>query len=234
VSTGPHSANGRPDLGGPWLDADPVDVDWPAPGTPAPSAKPARIPPAVAYGIIALALVLVFITIWGLGGLKTRTDTRRPVSAGTLVSTGPYEFTFTEVTAQRNTDFDKSVYWKLTALGTGRTTGSITIAPDTSDNDTMFVSKDDASQQIETPSSAHFGADGSQSSAFTPGLAAIAYSVTFKYPESYRPGPMLRFSVSDLDFYDNSLLGDGEKAWHNSQYSYLYQLPVRVLPDATY
>jgi hypothetical protein len=234
VSTGPLTPAGPPAPAGAWLDAAPVDAAWVPPTPPVPPAKPARIPPAVGYGIIALALVLVFLSIWGLGGLKQRTDTRRDVSPGTMVSTGPYELTFTEVTAQRNTNFDDTVYWKLTAIGSGRNTGSITIAPNVTGNHTMFLSKDDASQQVETPSGADFGTDRGYTSAFTPGLPPIPYSVSFKYPETYRPGPILRFSVSDLDFYDDSLLGDGDEAWHNTQYSNLYLLPVRVLPDATY
>jgi len=219
-----------------WLDDAPVQAGWAPPAGSAPSAElpGRRIPAAVVYGTVALSLVLIATAVWGLGGLKLRTDVFRDVPVGSMISTGPYELSFTEVTAQRKVGFDQTRYWEVTAVGSGRTTGVSSIAPVWDGEYGMFVAKDAASREVQLPSGAKLGGPAASSDrrGFTPGLGAIPYAVTFKFSEGYRPGATLRFVVYDLDFYDNSILKDGEKAWHNAAYGSRLLLPVRVLPDA--
>jgi protein-S-isoprenylcysteine O-methyltransferase Ste14 len=69
------------------------------------------IPSSLMYGSILLALVLLVVAIWGFGGFKKRTDTLKTTPPGSLFTTGPYEFRFTEATAQHWTDYDGTVYW---------------------------------------------------------------------------------------------------------------------------
>lgn len=218
-----------------WLDDAPVGEDWAAPTPPGRRRSSGRrVPAAVVYGAVLLALVLIVVAIWGLGGLRQRTDVFRNVPVGSLVSTGPYVLSFTEATAQLTTDFDDTSYWKVTVIGSGRSTATKTMAPTWSGDESMFLAKDDASQELELPTSTSFGGVDAllDRDAFTPGLAPILYAVTFKFHESYRPGATLRFVAYDLDFYDNSLLGDGDKAWHNDNSGSRMFLPVRVLPKA--
>lgn len=224
-----------PNPDGVWLDEGEVNPGWapPASGAP-PTRRP--IPAPLIYGAVVLALALLVVTIWGFGGFKRRTDALIDTPVGAPISTGPYEFRFTEVTAQRTKEFDGTISWELTAIGTGSTTGDSSIAPNATGKYGMFVSKDDASGEVEEAASDKIGADDShQRHAFTPGLAPLPYSVTFKYRETYRPGSTVRFLVFKLQYGDFSLVGDdGEKSWRNTVYAYQFQLPVRVLPDDTY
>jgi len=211
-----------------------VDPSWTPPtGAPADPVRAGRrswfISSAVVLGVVA-----VLVAVWALGGFERRTDLLQVTAPGTMITTGPYEFTFTQVTAQRKKDFDDAVYWQLSAVGTGRTTGDITIAPSYDDTGT-FVSKDTRSGETAVPSGVRYGAgesftDGSQ---FTPGLPPIPIRVEFKYQETYVPDDVLRFVVFELEFTDNSLFGGQDKTWNKTNHGFDYHLPVRVLPDAT-
>jgi hypothetical protein len=63
------------------------------------------------------------------GGFERRTDLLKTVPPGALITTGPYEFRFTEATAQHKKDFDGSLYWEVVMIGEGRTTGNESISP---------------------------------------------------------------------------------------------------------
>ena len=212
-----------------------VDPSW-APPAEAPDqplvddAHPRRA--AWVTGIVVLGLVAVLGLVWGLGGFERRTDLLTVTTPGTLITTGPFEFTFTEVTAQKKKDFDQSIYWTLTVIGTGRTTGDITLGPRTGDTGT-FVSKDVRSGEVAVPDTVSFGADGvlSGTNELTPGLPPVKVQMALRYKGSYVPGPTLRFVVLELTFRDASLIGTGEKSWVPTNHGYDLALPVRVLPD---
>jgi len=181
-----------------------------------------------------VALAALVLLVWGLGGFERRTDLLELTAPGTLITAGPYELTFTEVTAQRKKRFDDQVYWQLTAVGTGRTTGDVSIAPRTGDTGT-FISRDTRSGEIQAPSGLRFGAGDSftDGARFTPGLPPVPILVDFEYQASYVPDSTLRFVVFQLEFTDNSLIGGQEKTWNKTNHGFDYRLPVRVLPDAT-
>lgn len=180
-----------------------------------------------------LALALIITGSWALGGFGKRTDLLSDVAPGTTVTTGPYTFTFTEVTAQRTTNYKDEVVWKLIAIGTGSSADDRTGAPDYDDTGS-FVSRDDTSQEVQNPSGIAFGENGALGQhAFTPGLPPVRFTVVFDYSDSYQPQSTLRFVVLDLEKRDTSLLGDGEEDWHSTGFGYSYQLPVRVLPEKT-
>ena len=92
------------------LDPGTVDPTWPPPsGHPSGSDNPGpkTISAALVYGSILLVLVLLVVAIWGFGGFKQRTDLFRTTPPGTLFTTGPYEFRFTEATAQHKRSYEK-------------------------------------------------------------------------------------------------------------------------------
>jgi membrane associated rhomboid family serine protease len=90
---------------------------------PAESIRSARaIPAPLVYGSIMLALVLLAVAVWAFGGFDKRTDLLKTTPPGTLIATGPYEFRFTEATAQCKKDFAGGFYWELVMMGEGRTT----------------------------------------------------------------------------------------------------------------
>ena len=96
----------------------------------------------------------------------------------------------------------------------------------------MFVSKDDDTHQVVVPDSVRMGDGRSyERHQFTPGLPLSAYAVVFKYTDSYRPGPTIRFAVSEL-IYGTHYLTSDEEGWHNGKYSYHFYLPIRILPPA--
>ena len=180
------------------------------------------IPAWLVYGSILLALVLLVVAIWGFGGFKKRTDILKTTPPGTLITTGPYEFRFTEATAQHWTDYDGTVYWNVVMVGEGRTTGKESISPSYMPDSGMFVSKDDVTQQIPMPDRVQMGeGEGFDRRDFTPGLPLIPYSVVFKYDDRYQPGPTIRFVIWDV-VYGKRYLASDEKAWKNGD----LRLPV--------
>jgi hypothetical protein len=210
-----------------------VDPNWTPPEDPAKTGAPPRktIPATALYGCILLALVLLVVAIWGFGGFKKRTDLLRTTPPGTLITTGPYEFRFTEATAQHKKNYDGTLYWEVVMIGEGRTTGTESISPNFTGNGTIFASKDDLSQEISVPESVRMGeGHGFDRHRFTPGLPLSPYSVVFKYKDTYRPGPTIRFAVSDL-VYGKHYLASEEKDWHNGVHGHQFYLPVRVLAE---
>lgn len=180
-------------------------------------------------GLVVAAAVLALV--WALGGFGVRSDLRVPTAAKQVISTGPYEFTFDRVTAQRVSRFDDEVYVEVKVLGTGRTTGDQAVAP--TSLDAMFAAKDDASGEIHEPTGQRFGPDAAivDGSHFTPGLPPVDYQVVFEFSEGFRPGKVLRVAVSELEFTDTSLLGTGEKTWNPGDRNFVLLLPVTTLPD---
>jgi hypothetical protein len=181
-----------------------------------------------------LALVLTLALVWGLGGFGRRTDLLRPVEPGTLISTGPFEFRFTEATAQQQRDSNGVVTeWNLVVIGQARTTGNQTISPKYDGEYGMFVVRDPASTATATPESAKIGDQEGIGDVgrtrLVPGLPLTPYQLTFPLPASYQPGSTIRFAVFDLVYKDPYLLED-EKEWRNGTYASRLDLPVRVLP----
>ena len=214
-----------------WLDEGRVDPSWSAP-----TAPPRRraLPSGALWALVAAVLVALVVLTWVLGGFERRTDLLRPTAVGTLVTTGPYELRFTRATAQQRTTYDDRVLWRVTAVGEGRTTGDVTIAPDHLGDDGMFVAEDTASGEVLTPESQTFRPGGFvSSSAFTPGLPLQPFNVQFDFPRTYQPGSTISFVVFDLEFRDSSLLGDQDPQWRNAEEASRFELPVEVLPPAT-
>lgn len=194
---------------------------------------PSERRPWLIFAALVLALVCLVVTVWGFGGFRRRTDLLQLTPPGTLLTTGPYEFRFTSVTAQQRKSFDNTVYWQLSALGTGRTTGDVSIAPDYGASGT-FVSQDPRSRRTVIPTGIRYGPSGSftEGAQFTPGLPPKQFAVDFRYPSSYVPQSTLRFAVFQLQFGNRSLLGDDEEEWHKTNVAFDLRLPIQVLPAA--
>ena len=187
------------------------------------------IPASLIYGTILLVLVLLVVAVWGFGGFKGRTDILKTMPPGSLLITGPYEFRFTEATAQHKKDWDGTFYWQVVVIGQGRTTGKESIGPSYTKDASIFVSKDDVTQHISFPESLTLGGERYNRRQFTPGLPLISCVLEFKYDDKYRPGPTIRLVVWDL-IYGKHLLTSDEESWHKGTYGYQLYLPIRVLP----
>jgi hypothetical protein len=87
----------------------------------------------------------------GIRRFKKRTDLLRTTPPGTLFTTGPYEFRFTDATAQRRKDFDGTPFWRVVMIGEGRTTGKESISPGYLPNSGMFISRDDVRSSSVNP-----------------------------------------------------------------------------------
>ena len=211
-----------------------VDPTWAPPSGQRATSNRKTIPAALLYGCLLLTLVLLIVGIWAFGGFNRRTDLFTTTPPGTLFTTGPYEFRFTEATAQHKNDFGSTPYWEVVVIGQGRTTGKESISPDTMGDSGMFASRDDVSQEVELPQRARMGEGrGFDRYRFTPGLPLIPYSIVFKYKDTYRPGPTIRFVVFDL-VYGKHYIASEEEGWHNGTYAKQFYLPVRVLPEERY
>lgn len=197
-----------------------------------PEERPAtrRIWPWVTSGVGVLVLLVGLI--WVAGGFEQRTDVKTDVAAGTTLTTGPYELTFTRATIQKTKNYSDELLWTVVVDGTGRTTGDASISPDYDD---MFVAKDAASGVTHEATGQRFGTSDLASrgaSFFTPGLPAIPYRVTIEFPAgAFQPTDTIQFAVFDLEWRDVSLLGNGDFRWARTSDFYRYELPLQRLPD---
>ncbi len=215
----------------PQLDEIDVDAGWQPPADDQRVDRRGGLPGPAKAGIVLLALAVVVGGIWALGGFKVRTDVRHPVAPGTLVVSGPYEFTFTHATAQKKKEYDDSIKWIVIAEGTGRTTGDESISPMTGGSG-MFAAADpntveapDAESDIIGPGESYDGP-----SDFTPGIAPLRYRVEFNFSEHYKPDKFVKFAVFEIEYSNNHIIDTGEKTWHNTRDAFVYQLPITVLP----
>lgn len=212
-----------------WHDEGEVDPRWPAPSAPVPR----QVSPTLVVVGVLLVLVLLVAGLWAGGGFARRTDRLTPTPVGTLVTAGPFQLRFTGATAQQRTSYDGRVTWRLTVLGEGRTTGEETMAPPHDGTDGMFVSRDDASGEIQEPDGLTFARDdGPGGQGFTPGLPLQPFQVQFTYGSTYRPGATLTFAALGLELRDTSLVGDQDPVWASTDDGDRFALPVRVLPAA--
>jgi hypothetical protein len=185
--------------------------------------------------VILVVLALLVCGVWGFGGFKKRTDIQRQIAPGQAFTTGPYEFSFTEATVQQTEKYGIKGGWEVIALGQGRTTGKESISPSFIEGDSgMFALKDPGTGRVAMPFVQRFGNEKDfKRRDFTPGLPPVPYALIFQLDANYRPGPVLRFGVSDL-IYGSHFLTTEEKVWHNGTYLNHVVLPVRVLPPSQY
>ena len=219
-----------------WLDEGEVSPQW-APPTGDPVRR-TRVPGSLVYGGVVLALVLVMAGGWGAGGFDRRTDLIRPVEPGAVISTGPFELSFAEATAQQLLDTNGAVTeWEIVMIGQARTTGDVTIAPTYSGSEGMFTVWDPAAGILVSPKGASIGDytpsfGGNERSLLAPGLPATGYRLSATFPADYRPGPTIRLLVADLVYRAKYLTSD-EEAWDDQASGSGLDLPLRVLPKKT-
>ncbi len=215
----------------PQLDDVEVDASWQPPQDDDQNDGRRGLPGVAKAGIVILAIAVVIGGIWALGGFKVRTDERTLVQPGQLVKSGPYEFTFTDATVQKIKDYDDSIKWTLIVKGSGRTTGDESISPMTGGNG-MFLAKDPLTVETPEADSDQIGNGNGLDSAsdFTPGLAPVPYQVEFTFSERYEPSKDVQFAVSEIEYSNAIILDTGEKTWNNGRHTFVYRLPVTVLP----
>jgi hypothetical protein len=154
---------------------------------------------------------------------------------GTIISSGPYELSFTEVTVQPDLNDRGAIErWEIIVVGSGRTTGDQTLSPPYYGNDSMFAAKDLASGEVQVPTYADFGSgENSDKIAFTPGLPPVRYALRFEFAATYQPQPTLQLLVSELEYSTRDIASDA-KTWVIGTYGFRYELPVRELPPKKY
>lgn len=222
-----------PDRPAAWLDEGEVNLEWAAPaGEPVP---PSRVRRGLVYGGVLLSLALVVGLVYLAGGFRQRTDLLEPVAPGTLIVNGPYEFRFTEATAQPELDADgRATGWEVVVVGQARNTGDEAMAPSLLGSDSVFAVKDPNSELTAEAYSAQLGRDLGglrilDQRQLAPGLPPIAYRVTFKLPPEYQPDRTITLAIAEL-VYEDPFLTTDEKTWDNGLFGYWLDLPLRTLP----
>lgn len=217
---------------GAWLDEGGVSPEWAPPVGAAGNGSRLRGP--LVYGAVLLSLALVVGLLQLTGGFGRRTDLLTPIEPGTLISTGEFELTFTEATAQAQTSTDGTTTgWEIVAVGSARTTGDEAMGPAWFGNDSVVALRDPASGGAVNPSGVDIGdlvdGRGSGRQDLTPGLPATGYRVRFTLPPDFRPGASIQLGVADL-VYEARYLTTDEESWHNGTYGWRVDLPLRVIP----
>lgn len=197
----------------------------PAPGPP-PGARTGLV-----WGCLGLAVVLILTAVWALGGFRLRHDRFVTVPAGTTITAGPYELTFTSATSQYRTTSND---YEVVALGTGRTTKDSTIAAPTGDSGFIYA-QNPTTKQGQTVRSFNYG-DATdpifKAQSFTPGLAPIRFSASFIFTAP--PSDRLVLAVFDQEFADKFVFGDDDPTWNTVRTGHQSTLAVKRLPDRPY
>lgn len=205
-----------------------------APDTDPPAgADHGRLPrPALIWGAIGLALVLVVVAVWGLGGFRYRKDLFTPVDPGAVFTVGPYELSFTEATVQYV--LEDKVY-EVRAVGTGRTTGEVSIAPSSLEGSSFSYAQDPVSREIHPVDRYVYGTGDEillRPKAFVPGLGPIPFAAQFEF--TGQPGEQIRLVLFDQEFTDESVFGNQDPTWNNRNTGYDLAIPLKRLPDRKY
>lgn len=231
-ASGPADATERPQsvadpggrASGTWIDSEALDEDWPEP-------KPVRHRPLwLTAGVPVVVLGLLVTLVWTAGGFEKRSNNNILVEPGTLIESGPFEFTFTGATAQKNRDEG----WTVRVIGSGRTTGESTERPKTGESG-AFVARDPKSREIQVPLTPEIGEKVTIESRpvtnhFTPGLPMVPITLELEFTDAYEPTANLMFLVLQQEFVDNTLTKTGEQTWNIVNSGSVMDLPVTLLP----
>lgn len=183
----------------------------------------------VATAMVAGALVVLVGAVALLGGFERRTDLLTPVTAGSVIVTGPYEVTLATATVQRRTS---SAEWDVVATGTARTTGTTSIDPPSGDSGFVFA-RPAAGRETQSSRTITLG-DASateQQDALTPGLPPVPWSVSFRFTSP--PGDTVLVAVLGQE-YTTPYLFSSEEGWRPTNQASTTTLPLRQLPDTKY
>ena len=187
--------------------------------------------PWLTVGIPVVVLALVITAIWAAGGFELRRNAVELKQPGQVITSGPFEFVFTEVTVQPAYDEEG---WDVVVHGTGRVLGDKALRPRTGDNG-PFVARDPRSREVQVPLTPTIGEpptpeDRAQGTSFTPGLPMVPITLEMEFGEEYEPAGYLTWIVLEQEFSDVSLTQSGEETWNNSGHGSIMDLPVTVLP----
>lgn len=180
--------------------------------------------------VATLSLVTVVVLVWALGGFGYRQDLFTATGPGSLITTGPYEFRFTEATVQHRRQGND---YQVVVSGEGRTTGDTSIQPMTGDAG-FLGAQAKATREFRSSYAVNLGrADYSSLRLrfFTPGLAPVPVFVTFQF--SADPGDAVRMIVFGQRYTTPYVFGS-EEGWQQTRSASHLLLPLRVLPESEY
>lgn len=229
TTTGPEGVTGHPV--GPVGPVGPADPDAGAAATREEQARAeagarlrrGRLVTAAVVGVLVLVLGVVAL----LGGFRARTDLLTPVTAGSLIVSGPYEVTLDRATVQHRLSPDG---WQVVATGTARTTGAASIEPPVGESSGFVFAKDVAGGEVQASSTITLGVTDELDSLanLTPGLPPVPWRVQFTFTRE--PGDTLLVVVFDQEYTSPYVFGD-EMAWRPTDHAATLRLPLQRLPD---
>ncbi|QDP94768.1 hypothetical protein FOE78_01515 [Microlunatus elymi] len=212
-----------------WVDDADPDSSWAPPSAPAdPRPRPKRR--VLGVGIPVLVVVLVFALVWALGGFDYRDDKITDVAVGKTFANGPYDFTFTQATVQRQKQYDDKVINKVLINGTVRNTWTEAVSP----QERWFLAVNRHGTPVEATYS-HILRKGDVPdgpSMITPGLPPVAYQIEFEFDKTMNPGKTITLGVGKLTYGNNSAFSSSdEETWDaDSGDLYRIRIPLKVLP----
>lgn len=185
-----------------------------------------RLITAVVVGVLVLVVGVVAL----LGGLRPRTDLLTPVTAGAVITSGPYEVTLEHATVQHRVS---DAVWEVVVSGSARTTGATSIDPPVGEDSGFVYAKDRGSGEVQASKSIMLGGTTYSDSlaALTPGLPAVPWTVTFDFQRA--PGDEMLFVVFDQEYTNPYIFGD-EMGWRPTNHASTLTLPLEKLADDTY
>jgi hypothetical protein len=191
----------------------------------------------VTAGVPVLSVLMIFATVWALGGFDRREDQVQDVAAGTAVVQGPLTLRFTRATVQEANGYGKyKRIQKVVAYGTARNTWTETFGP----QGEWFIARDPNSDVVETGQL--FRIERGEDLVFdapddlAPGLPPVPVSVEFELPPTVKPGRTIVLGVSTVDYGKHSYFASSdEESWGPDGGAYRMRLPLTVIkPEPQY
>lgn len=181
-------------------------------------------------GVVALALAVVVVAVWLLGGFNQAKGRLMILPAGTTVAMGPMEMSLTSATARQSVGSG----WSVEVLGRCRNvTDKVVdgIANRLARN--AFGLQDPRTATVYDEALINFGSstwlDGEES--LNPGLPPTACVLSFTLDESFEPADFVWVGISEVEFIDASLTGTGDLAWSATRTGYRFAVPLSVIAE---
>lgn len=194
--------------------------------TPARKALGLKLWPVV-VAVLALALVSA------LGGFDRRSDRFVTADLGAEIDAHDLVFTFSSGTLQHAKGTYSGDRWKLVVNGVVLNPNDEDLAPITGEYG-HFGFKDEESAQVSVAQTTILGGD-SDRTYVPPGRSPVDISVLAEFDASYAPQKEVLFTVCQMEYTDNTVLGFGRGSakWNvdSTKPCYALHIPLTRLAD---
>lgn len=183
------------------------------------------------WPVVVAVLILALVSV--LGGFERRSDRFVAADLGAEMDAHDLVFAFSSGTLQHAKGTYSGDRWKLVANGVVFNPNDEGLAPITGEYG-HFGFKDEESSQVSVAQTVVLGGD-SDRNYVAPGRSPVSISVLAEFDSSYAPQKEVLFTVCQMEYTDNTVLGFGRGSarWNvdSTKPCYALHIPLTRLAD---